>query len=368
MVKTTTFWQRLLNFESLVNVFMVAGVILLITAINACQYPVDTSTLPEGKQFLIIDAELTEDYGKVTVNYTLKDVTAQGNYLFPDPPNAVAYVLDSHGNRTDFIPDGSKNTSFKGIVGETYKLYVEADGRSYESKAETMPACPELDSLSPVYTRETFRDPGDLFYDGFDVYAQLTDDPTQENYYQWDWIHYERRFSCDVIIENGMEVLVPCTPYDCWGIEYNTRIVVQSDKLRNGQPIAQRVVRVPFATPPNKYYLRVEQRSITPTVYTYLKSLETQTQNVGSLFDIPAQTKFSPNVYNINDPSEQIIGVFSVFSSRHKIIYIDMQQIIPGATVKNIPNPRPYTSAPLLQAPCTETLYRTQIKPEGWED
>ncbi|HRI62529.1 MAG TPA: DUF4249 domain-containing protein, partial [Saprospiraceae bacterium] len=310
---------------------MVAGVILLITAINACQYPVDTSTLPEGKQFLIIDAELTEDYGKVTVNYTLKDVTAQGNYLFPDPPNAVAYVLDSHGNRTDFIPDGSKNTSFKGIVGETYKLYVEADGRSYESKAETMPACPELDSLSPVYTRETFRDPGDLFYDGFDVYAQLTDDPTQENYYQWDWIHYERRFSCDVIIENGMEVLVPCTPYDCWGIEYNTRIVVQSDKLRNGQPIAQRVVRVPFATPPNKYYLRVEQRSITPTVYTYLKSLETQTQNVGSLFDIPAQTKFSPNISNINDPSEQIIGVFSVFSSRHKIIYIDMQQIIPGA-------------------------------------
>lgn len=352
----------------MVKITSFAAAIVMLTGIHACQYPVDSSTLPEGKQFLIIDAELTETHGKVTVNYTLKEVTANGNYLFPDPPDATAYVLDSQGNRTDFATDGTKNTAFKGIVGETYKLYVTADGQSYESDAETMPACPELDSLTPVYSRESFRDPNDLYYDGFDVYAQLTDDGAQENHYQWDWIHYERRFSCEIAFENGQEVLIPCTPYDCWGIDYNTRIVVQSDKLRNGNPIAQRVVRVPFAIPPPKYYLRVEQRAITPTVFTYLQSLETQTQNVGSLFDIPAQTRFNPNVHNVNDPSEKILGVFSVFSSRHKVIFIDMLQTIPGAVVKNIPNPRPFTSNPLAQAPCTETLYRTQIKPEGWED
>ena len=360
--------QRLLNFESLVNVFRIAAVILLLTATHACQYPVDSYTLPDAKQFLIIDAELTEDYGKVIVNYTLKDVTEQGAYVTPDPPDAIAYVLDNQGNRTDFIPDGTRNTLFKGVVGETYKLYVEADGKKYESKAETMPVCPELDSVSTIYVRESFRDPSDLYYDGFDIYAQLTDNPAQENYYQWDWIHYQRTFSCATIPEDGNEVLVPCSPYDCWGITYNTRIVVQSDKLRNGQPIAQRVVRIPFATPPNKFYLRVEQRSITANVFAYLKSLETQTQNVGSLFDIPAQTKFSPNVYNISDPSEQLLGVFNVFSYRKKILYIDMLQKIEGAEAKSVANPRPFTSSPLLQAPCTETLYRTQKKPEGWED
>lgn len=344
------------------------AIVLFFSMINACQYPVSPTSLPESQRFLVIDAELTEDYGKVKVTYTLEDVTPQGGYLFPDPPQAVAYVLDSHGNRTDFATNGSVNYSFKGIVGETYKLYVVADGQSYESSAETMPACPELDSVTPLYTRESFRDPGDLNYDGFDVYAQLTDAAGQEHYYQWDWRHYRRVFGCAIVSENGQDVQVPCTPYDCWGIDFNTRIIVQSDKLRDGQPIAHRVVRVPFAQPPNKYYLRVEQRSITPSVFSYLKSLETQTQNSGSLFDIPAQTQFNPNVQNVDNPSEKILGVFSVFSSRYKIIYIDMRQEIPGVQVKVLPNPRPFTSNPLAQAPCTETIYRTQIRPEGWED
>jgi len=161
---------------------------------------------------------------------------------------------------------------------------------------------------------------------------------------------------------------VPCTPYDCWGIKYNTRIIAQSDKLRDGNPIAQRIVRVPFATPPGAYYLRVEQRAVTPRVFDYLKALEIQKQNVGSLFDIPAQTRFSPNIRNVNNPKEQILGVFNVFAARKKVIYINMRQEIPDAKAKFVGDPSPFHSDPLLQAPCVEGLYRTKIRPEGWID
>lgn len=347
---------------------LLAGAAVLILYTSTCQYPVNSSELPDAKKFLIIDAELTENYGKVLVNYTLEGVTPQGAYLFPDPPQASAYVLDSKGNRTDFSTDGFTDSTFRGVVGETYRLFVVADGKIYESKAETMLACPELDSITPYYSRETSRNPKDLYYDGFDVFAHLKDIPGQENNYQWDWKHYQRIFGCDIVMENGQEVWIPCTPYDCWGITYNTRVIVQSDELRDGNQIAQRIVRVPYATPPKKYYLSVDQRAITSSVFTYLKSVAIQTQNVGTLFDIPAQTVFNPNVYNVNDPKEQILGVFSVFSYRRKIIYIDMSQPIPGATAKLIPNRLPFTSNPLAQAPCTETLYRTQRKPEGWQE
>jgi hypothetical protein len=50
-----------------------------------------------------------------------------------------------------------------------------------------------------------------------------------------------------------------------------------------------------------------------------------------------------------------------------QIIYIDMTQKIEGATVKMIPQ-KPFTSNPLAQSPCTDSVYRTQKKPEGWED
>ncbi len=345
---------------------LTAAALLLL---NACQYPVDSSALPDLKRFLVIDAELTENYGKVRVNYTLTDVTPQGAYLFPPPPeNAYAYVLDSQGNRTDFAIDGSINPSFQGVVGETYRLFVSADGESYESKPETMPACPSLDSLSVVFTRETTRAPEDFSYYGFDVYAQASDIPNQENYYQWDWIHYERAVGCAVVVENGRDVLYPCDPGDCWNIAYNTRIVVQSDKLRDGQPLAHKIVRVPFTVPPNKYYLKVQQRAITPSVFSYLQSLETQTQNVGSIFDIPAQTRFNPNVSNVNNPGEQILGVFSVFSSRSKVVYVDRGQEINGLRAKIAYYFLPFTSLPLASAPCEESQYRTQVRPEGWED
>jgi hypothetical protein len=341
---------------------------LFAALLQACQYPVDSSTLPETQEFLVIESELTENYGRVSVFYTLTEVTSNGGYLFPPPPQASAYVLDSQGNRHDFNTQGARDTTFKGIVGETYRLFVEVEGRRYESQPETMRACPPLDSLTAIYVRENFRDPDDLYYDGFDVYATLQDDPAQDNYYQWDWIHYVRALSCAIVPIDGTDYRVPCTPYDCWSITYNTRTIVQSDQLRNGQSIAHRIVRIPYATPPNKYYLRVEQRSVTPSVYGYLKSLETQTQNVGSLFDIPAQTRFSPNIANVDDPSEKVLGVFSVFSYRNRVIFINMLQQIPGAEAKNIADTRLFIPDPLAQAPCTETLYRTQVRPEGWED
>ena len=95
----------------------------------------------------------------------------------------MAYVVDSHGHRTDFPNHGIKNTAFHGVVEETYRLYVETGGEMYESNAETIPVCPELDSVTAVYSREDFRDPNELYYDDFDVYARVKGVADQENYY-----------------------------------------------------------------------------------------------------------------------------------------------------------------------------------------
>lgn len=343
----------------------------VVAVFSNCQYPVDNSTLPASKQFLIIDAELTPTYGKVNVTYSLQDVTSRGGYSFPKAPKAVAYVLNSGGTRYDFYQtDGTINTAFKGIIGETYKLYVEVDGKKYESKPETMANCPDIDSLTTPYRREVFRSPTDQLYDGFDVYAYSKDAANVENFFQWDWIHYELANFCDrrETKFDGKEVLIPCLPNSCWNIIYNTQTIVASDKLRDGQPLANRIVRVPFATPPNKYYLKVTQRAITPSVFSYLQSVQTQTQSTGTLFDVPAQTRFNPNVFNVLDPKEQILGVFSVFSFKYKIIYIDMTQKIPNAQAKITPEYTPFTGDIFLNAPCVEGLYRTKIKPEGWVD
>ncbi len=345
--------------------------VLVMTLLLSCQYPVTFSDLPETKKFLVVEADVTEDYARVDVRYSLERVTSAGAYTLPAPPQATAFIHTGQGliyqvSNTRGILD----TFFKGKVGQSYKMVVQTEGKIYESTEETMRPCPEMDTLVVQYSRESFRDKSDLLYDGYDIYARAKDIAGVENFYQWHWIHYSKAVQCNKIFDRAQntEVYVPCFPHNCWNFTQNQRVIVQKDNLRDGQDLTQYVVRVPYATPPNRYYLRVEQRSITPHVFDHLKSLEAQTETVGTLFDVPAQTRFSPNILNTSDHSEKILGVFNVYSYRYKIVVIDMTLEITGAKIKTVIDRTPWHSNALLSAPCTEEPYRTQKRPEGWVD
>ena len=345
-------------------------IVLLLLFHLGCQFPIEHSELPETQKFLVIDAQVTENYLRLNVAYSLLDVTSRGEYTLPNPPQSTAYLLDGKGiKHTISNTRGGIDTLFKGKVGDTYQLFVEADGNSYVSDKETMRACPELDSVIVLYSRESFRARIDEFYDGFDVYTQAQDVKGVENYYQWEWSHYSKATHCGKIFSQteDRDLLIPCVPATCWSILTGNRVLIESDKLKDGNLLVKQVVRVPFVLPPTKYYLRVEQRAITPSVFSHLNAIRDKAENLGTLFDVPAQTSFNPNVFNIHDRGEKILGSFNVFSSRYKIIYIDMLQKIPGAQVKSIAETE-YFVTNFLTSPCTEQANRTAIKPEGWID
>ncbi len=343
--------------------------ILFMLVIN-CQYPVDQTILPEGKRYLVVDADLSESYFKFNLQYSLTDLGLKGAYGVPRKPGSViAYLQDSKGVRLNIKRfDGVSDTTIRGKVGESYTLNMTVDNKQYISELETMRPCPEISTIKSVYNVESGRDKDDIYYHGFDVLLETKDIPGVENFYQWDWIHYVKAISCGKREVGGMEVAYNCAPRDCWDIVYNTSIISQSDALRDGNIISKRIVRVPFINPPQKYYLRIEQRSITPRVFEFVKSLENQTQTIGTLFDLPPQTKFSPNIKNVTDPSEKIIGTFNVFANRSQVVYIDLAQSIPNVKPKVVSDPTPFHPDPLVTLPCVEGQYRTKIKPIGWVD
>ena len=345
-------------------------VIILMLLIIECQYPVDQSILPEGKRYLVVDADLSETYFRFNLQYSLTDLGSKGAYGVPRRPGSVvAYLQDSKGVRFTIKRfDGVIDTTIRGKVGESYILNMTVDNKQYVSQMESMRPCPEITAVKSVYNVEAGRDRDDIYYHGFDVLLETQDIKGVENFYQWDWVHYERAISCGKRELNGTDVQIICAPKDCWDIVYNTSIISQSDALRDGNIISKRIVRVPFINPPQKYYLRIEQRSITPRVFEFVKSLENQTQTIGTLFDLPPQTKFSPNIKNLNDPSENVIGTFNVFANRSQIIYVDLTQSIPNARPKVISDPAPFHPDPFITVPCVEGQYRTRIKPIGWVD
>jgi hypothetical protein len=129
---------------------------------------------------------------------------------------------------------------------------------------------------------------------------------------------------------------------------------------------------VPFdgVTP---YYLQFEQRAITRNSYNYYQGLNAQIQNNGTLFDVPAETKFSFNIKSTTNSSEKILGIFDVYSVRKRIFYIDRTNVPKDETpvTKVLPG-NVYSCSPPLPGcqdvvKCNDGLFRTPFKPEGWK-
>ena len=151
-------------------------------------------------------------------------------------------------------------------------------------------------------------------------------------------------------------------------------MILFNDIYTNGVNISQPITRVAYENYPKKYYLMIEQRAITKNVFTYLEAIKEQTESNGTPFDIPAQTQFSTNIRCTTDPSEKILGVFNTYNLKKRLIYVDRSGPIPGVTIKTDAElVRPtYLCAPPFpppcKAPCQESYYVTQTKPEGWVD
>lgn len=360
----------------------------------ACVNPIKDFVQIDATTFTTIEADLSDDPELSKVRLTSSSTRLLSQLSLPIS-KAVVSVTDQNGVKTNFtegIPLGTyfPPKGFVGKVGSTYKLNVKMlTGQTYESTAETMKAVPEIENAITRF--ETFDQYSkvDIRRAGFTVYLDFKDSPTEGDFYLWNWKHYDRLSFCATCTDGGkydfkkLDCVQPKFPTDailnymcdgnCWDITTNNDLNVFSDVLTNGQRVVGRqVARIPFDnwTP---YYFRLEQRSITKNAFAFYQSLISQVQSSGSLFDVPAETRFSLNIKSLTTPSERVLGIFNVFSVRKKIFIIDRSKNIPKGEepiISIIPG-ETYSCPPGSvgcqdKAPCIESPTRTKITPEGW--
>lgn len=369
--------------------------VLLIGIVTwACVNPIKDFVQINATSFTTIEADISDDAQLSKVRLTSSSNRLVSQLSLPIS-KAVVYVTDQSGTKTNFtegIPLGTyyPSAGFKGVVGSTYKLYVKMlTGQTYESTAETMKGVPEIENAITRFEIFDQYSRVDVRRAGFTVYLDFKDMPSEGDFYLWNWKNYRNASFCATCTDGGkfdfkkQDCVQPKFPTDailnymcdgnCWDISTNNDLNVFSDVLTNGQRVVGRqVARIPFDnwTP---YYFRLEQRSITKNAFAFYQSLISQVQSSGSLFDVPAETRFSLNIKSLTTPSERVLGIFNVFSVRKKIFYIDRRKNIPVGEepiISVIPG-ETYTCPPgsvgcLEKAPCVESPIRTKITPEGW--
>jgi len=196
---------------------------------------------------------------------------------------------------------------------------------------------------------------------GYDITLNFKDSPEPNQYYQWKWTHYERPVYCLVSAGKAYQ----CSE-SCFDISFSSTYNILSDKLLNGQEITNYpIARVPYDGN-SLYYLKIEQRAISEKLFKYFRSIKDVNQGSGTLFDVPAETRFSPNVFSVDNPNEKILGAFEVFGVEEKIVYID--RFIGSEEYSPVRKRYLGEFVPRLGAPCVEGRYRTKIEPKDWKE
>jgi hypothetical protein len=369
---------------------------LVVLSLFSCVQPIDNFVQKDATSYITIEADIADDPELCKIRLT-SSANRILSVLSQPITKAEVYVMDDQGVKTYFKevikPLGTylPPATFKGKVGGSYKLFVKTlTGNQYESSVETMRGVPEIENSIVRFEALEQYAKVDPRRAGFTVYLDFKDSPTEGDYFMWNWKHYEKTQFCATCTDGGrfdfvktLDCVMPRFPNNnilnyrcdgnCWDISTNNDLNVFSDVLTNGQRVVGRqVARLPFDGY-GLYYFRLEQRSITKSVYNFFQSLISSQQSSGSLFDVPAETRFSINIKSITNPDERVLGIFNVFSVRKKIFNIDRRIGIPeGYSPITYPIPGETYACPpgsvgcLDLAPCVEGPTRTKITPEGW--
>jgi len=345
------------------------------------------STITGGSYAIINE---TTNLSRRFVDTFVKDATVSFRNLNTDQEVFLTESADR------YVP----SSNFKASVGETWELLIKlSDGRTYQSKPETILEPIDFSNLQATYDKDLlFNESEDDFFPGHVVSLDLDDPATDDNYYFWKFRSFERLYTCDTCFEailrggecvdssvsslRGSTLTYGCET-NCWQIRYNEDIQIFSDDFANGNTVRNIPVGNVVLYSKNSIVVEIEQYSLSASGYKYYKVLKDLVDNNVGL-NAPPPAALVGNMFNPNNSDEFVLGRFTAAAAVVKSIFIDRTQIR-EASVERPTTLRPEKCAdicrgsdcspfippppeciPITRIPCEESRFRTSIRPEGW--
>lgn len=339
-------------------------------------------------KLLIIQGRATDRAGDTEVSIN-ESTLLLGSYVSRPISGAVAIIVDDQGGQTPLMEDpefpGTYRAPevFAGITGRSYQLEVTlSDGRRYASTPEQLPTGIPVDSLYVVFDPENrYNEQREEFTASHRILVDWRDPRDQVNFYQWRYRIFREEIvctSCDGgVYRDGScqdrDSIPADVRYDylcngpCWSITPVNTTNVFSDELVNGQTVrGKEAANILFESRKN-LLVEINQYTITSGQYKFNRLLTELALESGGL-NATLPGSIVGNISNVQDPEEIVIGFFGASARRDRRIFLRRTDTEgtptgEGYTPKLEP-PSPPENIP--RAPCTESLYRTTQKPEGW--
>jgi len=312
---------------------------LLVLLVSGCIDPFSVNTMSE-EPVLVVDGLITDQPGPYTVRLSWTSGTSETDAPALVVTGADVRISDGNGlsvRLTESVPGTyvTDSAAIRGQIGHTYTLSISADGQEYQSTEEPLVSAGRVDTVYSEYEENIIhqtdptqpQDALTFFVDGF------ADPEYPEGLTRWRWtgiyevlthpelhttIEAEVRvpapLPCSGYIRDGFGIkqIDECTCCTCWISEYSHTAVVSSNLFVMDNTFNRVAVsRIPVDRWRfyQKYYIEVEQLSVSEDVYEFWSRVSTQQQGVRNLFQ-PNAVKVQGNIRCTSDPHREVYGIF----------------------------------------------------------
>jgi len=276
-------------------------------------------SVDEGKDFLVVDGLVTDQNFSYRVRLSRTSKLGPMNTITP-VKNCIVSVTDDFGTVSLFRESRngiyiSDSLTFRGEPGRKYTLNISDGSNDYQSDIMEMKPVPPIDSLYPVLEYNDSYTLGKTV-PGYQVYLNTGDTTHACKFYRWNFVEtWEFRIPFDYpTIINRI----------CWKYDNSDKIYLKDVSALKENRITSYPLN--FITTETdrlqyKYSILVNQYSLIEEEYQYWEKLKRVTENVGSLYDVVPMS-INGNVHCTSNPSEMVLGYFSVSSVASERIFI----------------------------------------------
>jgi hypothetical protein len=361
--------------------------------LDSCIEPFNIE-LSTSESLLVVDGMITDQPGPYYVRLfrsaPLDDQLSAPNWV----KAATILMVDDQGNSeklTEATPGNyqTQGNSFRGVVGRTYHIEITLNN---EERFESIP-----EKLLPVGNIENVRyefvqneDPKQANHlnpkNGFNIFIDAEVLPEQNSHVRWrttgtfEIRTYPAEKTAIVASGKGGTAIIPdppacsgwtysareglknvrdCKCCDCWATLRDEMPLLSDQKFVNENQISKyNLAFIPASRRFfwKKYYLEIEQMSISESTFAFWEAIKKQKQTGSDLFQTPPP-KAVGNLVPVGDTKSSITGIFTVSAVTKKSFFIDRAEV-------------PYDLPPIdtLKESCLEAYrYTTNVKPIFWQ-
>ncbi|HAM09512.1 MAG: hypothetical protein A2X03_05860 [Bacteroidetes bacterium GWA2_40_15] len=279
--------------------------------------------IDESRELLVVEGMITDQLETNRIRLTKSSSIDKKNLVKP-VAGCIVSISDDLDNSWLLKESGNGNyitdsLNFRGVVGRKYTLRVNSNGKfpnnyTYESIPMELKPVPEIDNLYWERILIEAETEQRTAKEGCRILIDTHDDSNKCNYYRWDYTEtWEIRLPYDV--PNKI----------CWTSNKSSQIIIKNTSLLSANSISRFLLN--FVSDKtdrleDKYSLLVNQYSLSEEEFIYWDKMQLMSEQTGTLYDI-TPSSVQGNIYCNENPSEKVLGYFSVSAKRTRRIFIE---------------------------------------------